>query len=248
MSKKLLAAFGGGCQMQNGAWVPTPAFEIWPLGKDKGRSLTVQPEDDDDPNSVIAMGRQILEATILLDHVHNFTKVAIAYGDSSPSLKLAGHPSENQVMSDLFDQDTATEKTEIFNPNDWGGGNEFSGTYNEARNLLRLVQRDGFDEVHVLCRGAHLRAMVCIMVHLNEDEFADLKDKILSGELRIVPHTVEDVLSVRPSNLEILQKIRNSKSYQRFLLREGNWIMNWQRKGGTQLIQAPQTATASTAK
>jgi hypothetical protein len=223
-----------------GVWVPTPDFEIWPLGKGKGRSLVVQPFDDNNPESVIAMGDLTLRAAVICCLTYNPYSVAIAYGDSSPSLQVEGHPSENQVMSSLLAERVPRVYIEAFNSEEWGGDGKLSGTYNEAANLLRLVRRGGFDEIFIVRRQVHLRAIVFTTIRLNEPEFADLKEKVLAGTLRIQETTVEQLL-LNSGNMryeERIEKILNSHSYQRSLLREGNALMNFG-KGTTQIVQKP---------
>lgn len=248
MRKRLLAVFGGGAQMltANGPWAPTPDFEIWPIGPGKGRSLVRLPFDDDNPDSVLAMGERILEAGVIYHNLYHPDSVAIAYGDNSPSLLAAGHPSENQVMSNLFQRDVISANLERFDPAEWNSQGKLSGTYHEAANLLRLVRRDSFSEMIILRREAHLRATVFTMIRLNEPEFADLKERVLIGNLIIREETVESILlRVHPQKFGLaIARIRDSKSYQRTLLREGNALMNFG-KGATQIVQQPTLQPAS---
>lgn len=239
MGKRLLAVFGAGCQMLtiNGPWAPSGDFERWPLGKNGGRSIVREASvDDEDPNAVIGLGELTLEAALIHYPRVRPDAVAIAYGDSSPSLQLAGHPSESEVMSSLFQQRLPGVKLEVWDPIAWNSNGKLSGTYNEAANLLRLMKRDGFDEMCLLHREAHLRAATLTMMRLQEPEFADLAAKIRTIQMA----TVEEVVlrDVKKYGSRI-KNIRESKAYRRFLLREGSWWYNFTTKGVSQIVQKP---------
>jgi hypothetical protein len=235
MARKLLAIFGGGIHMVNGVLGPTSDFEIWPIGK---RSLTRQPFNDDDPNSVCAMSELLLEAGVTYYREVKPDAVAIAYGESIPQ-------GENAIMSRLFQERVPEAHIEIFDRADWEAeGRNFSGTYDEAANLLRLFRRDGFDELLILARGFHARAHAFTAIRLRDPEFADLK-----GRISIIPTTVEDVLlQHRPGEFdERIATIRNSRSLVRSLLRECNALMNFN-KGITSTTPKPLAEIAGTAK
>lgn len=250
MSKTLLAIFGGGCQMvaPGGKWAPTPDLEIWPLGENGGRSLVMQPIDDENPDSVVAMGELILQAGVVEYRKIRPAAVAISYGDNSPSLALPGQPSENEVMSNLFQQAIPSAKIERFCPDEWHSKGELSGTYHEAANFLRLVRRDAFDELFIVRREVHLRASAFTLIRLNEPEFADLKERVLAGNVSIHEETVESILwNASGGMLQYrLRTIHHSRSFQRSLLREGNALMNFG-KGVTQVVQRPNIEQLSTA-
>jgi len=237
MAKRLLAVFGAGCDMKDGIWIPGGDFEIWPLGPNGGRSIVRQDSvDDNDPNAVIGMGELTLEAAVAIYPHVNPDSVAIAYGDSSPSLKLDGHPSENEVMSEYFEERHPKARLEIFDPVEWKSGGSASGTYHEVANLLRLMQRDAIDEVFIVHRKVHLRAMELTTLRLQEPEFQDLAKRI-----RIQSGSVESILTKSDPDKfwKRIWNIEDSKAYTRSLLREGNWLYNFIKKGSTQVVQKP---------
>lgn len=223
-----------------GTWLPTPDFEIWPLGKGKQRSPVRQPFDDFNPDSVCAMGELLLEAALAYYPIVNPDLIAMAYGDSSPSFQIMGVPSENEVMNRCFRERFPKAPLAEWDPIKEDSDGKLSGTYNEAANLLRLYRDGGFDELFIVARGFHARAHAFTAIRLREPAFEDL-----NGRKFITPMTVEDVLlEHRPGKFdERIAIIRNSRSIVRSLMRECNALMNFN-KGATQIIQKPVAVTA----